>query len=175
MDGVDRCLHAFGNLLHIDIGGGCRSRVPKHTLHILYCALLLCERRNRSPDDPECQLRQLQILRQLVQHPFPVVAQLLAVLERLQSMFGVGRRDAHISRTGGRLIAVGLMAWMEISAMIVFLGVTWNVENTLSVGPRYRSTSNLTCAHCMCYFLPKTSLSSEVVCAAGSVRICFSS
>jgi len=101
MDGVDRCLHTFGDLLHIDIGGGCRSRVPKHTLPILYCALLLCERRNRSPDDPECQLWQSQVFRQFVTNPLPVVAQLLAVLERLQSMFGVGRRGAHISRTGG--------------------------------------------------------------------------
>jgi hypothetical protein len=62
VDGVERCLHAFGNLLHVDIGGGCRSGVPKHTLHILDGALLLRERGYRSLDDLECQPRQLQIL-----------------------------------------------------------------------------------------------------------------
>ena len=58
MDGVDRCLHAFGDLQHVDIGGGCRARVPEKTLHVLHCAFLLSERRNRSPDDLKRQLRQ---------------------------------------------------------------------------------------------------------------------
>jgi membrane protein len=32
--------------------------------------------------------------------------------------------------TGGLAAAIGLMVWMEFSAMIVFLGVAWNAENT---------------------------------------------
>jgi membrane protein len=31
---------------------------------------------------------------------------------------------------GGLAAAIGLMVWMEFSAMIVFLGVAWNAENT---------------------------------------------
>jgi membrane protein len=31
---------------------------------------------------------------------------------------------------GGLAAAIGLMAWMELSAMIVFLGVAWNAEST---------------------------------------------
>jgi uncharacterized BrkB/YihY/UPF0761 family membrane protein len=30
---------------------------------------------------------------------------------------------------GGLAAAIGLMAWMELSAMIVFLGAAWNAEN----------------------------------------------
>ena len=30
---------------------------------------------------------------------------------------------------GGLAAAIGLMAWMEISAMIVFLGAAWNAES----------------------------------------------
>jgi membrane protein len=31
---------------------------------------------------------------------------------------------------GGLAAAIGLMVWMEFSAMVVFLGVAWNAENT---------------------------------------------
>lgn len=31
---------------------------------------------------------------------------------------------------GGLAAAIGLMVWMEFSALIVFLGVAWNAENT---------------------------------------------
>ena len=30
---------------------------------------------------------------------------------------------------GGLAAAIGLMVWMELSAMIVFLGAAWNAEN----------------------------------------------
>ena len=30
---------------------------------------------------------------------------------------------------GGVAAAIGLMVWMEFSAMIVFLGAAWNAEN----------------------------------------------
>ena len=69
MDGVDRRLHALGNLLHVDIGGCCRSGVPENTLHILYRALLLSQRCDRSANHLKRQLRQSQVLRQLVEHP----------------------------------------------------------------------------------------------------------
>ena len=98
MDGVDRCLHAFGNLLHVDIGSGCRSGVPKHTLHILHCALLLSERRNRSPDDLKRQLRQSQVFRQFVQHSLPVVV-------RVQKSPGLIREDEGFRRRIGSLLS----------------------------------------------------------------------
>ena len=31
---------------------------------------------------------------------------------------------------GGLAAAIGLMVWMELSAIIVFLGVAWNAEST---------------------------------------------
>ena len=98
MDGVDRCLHAFGNLLHVDIGGGCRARVPKHTLHVLHCAFLLSERGNRSPDDLKRQLWQPQVFRQFVQHPLPVVV-------RVQKSSGLIREDEGIRRRVGSLLS----------------------------------------------------------------------
>jgi uncharacterized BrkB/YihY/UPF0761 family membrane protein len=30
---------------------------------------------------------------------------------------------------GGLAAAIGLMVWMEFSAMIVFVGAAWNAEN----------------------------------------------
>jgi uncharacterized BrkB/YihY/UPF0761 family membrane protein len=30
---------------------------------------------------------------------------------------------------GGLAAAIGLMAWMELSVLIVFLGAAWNTEN----------------------------------------------
>lgn len=40
------------------------------------------------------------------------------------------RKMQYDSVYGGLAAAIGLMVWMEISAMIVFFGVAWNAENT---------------------------------------------
>ena len=105
MDGVDRCLHAFGNLLHVDIGGGCRSGVPKHTLHVLHCALLLSQRSNRSPDNLERQLRQSQVFGQFVKNPLPVVVRVQKspglIREMKASGVGSGACCLHAA-SGGR-------------------------------------------------------------------------
>lgn len=52
----------------------------------------------------------------------------------LTLLFGVYVRKMQFGLVYGTLAAViGLMAWMEISAMIVFLGAAWNAENTPAV------------------------------------------
>jgi hypothetical protein len=86
MNGVDRRLHAFRNLLHVDIGTRCRSGVPENTLHVLHCALLLSQRCDRSANHLKRQLRQSQVLCQLVQYPLPVVV-------RIQKSPGLIRED----------------------------------------------------------------------------------
>ncbi len=46
-------------------------------------------------------------------------------------MFGVYVRKMQFGLIYGTLAAViGLMVWMELSAMIVFLGAAWNAEST---------------------------------------------
>ena len=46
-------------------------------------------------------------------------------------MFGIYVRKMQFGLTYGALAAViGLMVWMELSAMIVFLGAAWNAEST---------------------------------------------
>src|SRR5450755_614762 len=48
--------------------------MPEKSLNVLHCSLLLRQRRYRSPDNLEGQLRQFEVLRQFVQHPPAVVA-----------------------------------------------------------------------------------------------------
>src|ERR1035438_9360672 len=72
-DGVDRLLHALRNLLHVNVSCRCDAGVPEHALDVLYCPLLLRQRRNRAPDHLEGQLGQLKFLRQSAQNPIPVV------------------------------------------------------------------------------------------------------
>ena len=60
MDGIDRRLHAFGNLLHVDVGRRRGSGVPENTLHIFHRPLLLGQCRNGSANDLEGQLRQVE-------------------------------------------------------------------------------------------------------------------
>jgi membrane protein len=46
-------------------------------------------------------------------------------------LFGIYvQKMQHGSVYGGLAAAIGLMVWMELSAMIVFLGVAWNAEST---------------------------------------------
>ena len=46
-------------------------------------------------------------------------------------LFGIYvQRMQYGSVYGGLAAAIGLMVWMELSAMIVFLGVAWNAEST---------------------------------------------
>ena len=50
-------------------------------------------------------------------------------------VFGVYVRKMQLGLVYGALAAViGLMAWMEFSAMIVFLGAAWNAESAAQVG-----------------------------------------
>jgi membrane protein len=45
-------------------------------------------------------------------------------------LFGIYVRRVNYGLVfGGLAAAIGLMAWMELSAMIVFLGAAWNAEN----------------------------------------------
>jgi membrane protein len=45
-------------------------------------------------------------------------------------LFGVYVRKTNYGLVfGGLAAAIGLMAWMELSAMIVFLGAAWNAES----------------------------------------------
>jgi membrane protein len=54
----------------------------------------------------------------------------------LTLLFGVYVRRMQFGLVYGALAAViGLMAWMELSAMIVFLGAAWNAEGTSTVRP----------------------------------------
>jgi membrane protein len=53
----------------------------------------------------------------------------------LTSMFGVYVRKMQFGLVYSSLAAViGLLAWMDFSAMIVFFGAAWNAENTLGCG-----------------------------------------
>jgi len=53
----------------------------------------------------------------------------------ITSMFGVYLQKMQFGLVYGTLAAViGLMAWMELSTMIVFLGAAWNAEGTLAGG-----------------------------------------
>jgi hypothetical protein len=76
--------------LHIDIRGGGQPRVAHHPLDVFDVAFVLGQRRNRAANDLEGQLRQFQLLRQLVQHPFAVVARIdePAVASRKNEPFG---------------------------------------------------------------------------------------
>ena len=72
---VDRfggCLHAFRNLLHVDIGRRGQPRVPQQSLDILGRSFLLTKRGSRSPDHLKVQLRQVHFLPKLL-HPLPVI------------------------------------------------------------------------------------------------------
>ena len=52
----------------------------------------------------------------------------------LTLLFGVYVRKMQFGLVYGALAAViGLMAWMELSAMVVFLGAAWNAEGTSKV------------------------------------------
>ena len=73
VDRVDRRLHACGNLLHIDVRRRRSSRVPHDALYILYRALLLSQRRDRSANDLEGELRQVEITSEFVKHPLAIV------------------------------------------------------------------------------------------------------
>jgi uncharacterized BrkB/YihY/UPF0761 family membrane protein len=45
-------------------------------------------------------------------------------------LFGIYLRKMNYGLVfGGLAAAIGLMAWMELSAMIVFLGAAWNAES----------------------------------------------
>ena len=47
----------------------------------------------------------------------------------VNSLFGIYVRKMHYSLVyGGLAAAIGLMAWMQLSAVIVFLGAAWNAE-----------------------------------------------
>ena len=47
----------------------------------------------------------------------------------VNSLFGVYVRKMQYSLVyGGLAAAIGLMVWMELSAVIVFLGAAWNAE-----------------------------------------------
>jgi len=73
MDGVDRRPHAFGNLLHVDVGRCRRSGVPENTLHIFHRPLLLGQCRNGSANDLEGQLRQVEIASKFMKHSLAIV------------------------------------------------------------------------------------------------------
>ena len=46
-------------------------------------------------------------------------------------LFGIYVQKMHYDPVyGGLAAAIGLMAWMDLSATIVFLGVAWNAEST---------------------------------------------
>jgi membrane protein len=48
----------------------------------------------------------------------------------VNSLFGIYVRKTHYGPVyGGLAAAIGLMAWMEISAMLVFVGAAWNSES----------------------------------------------
>ena len=68
MDGVDGRLNARWNLLHVDIRGRSRARVPHDTLNVFDRPLLLCEGCNRSADNLERQLGQLEFTSDLVKN-----------------------------------------------------------------------------------------------------------
>jgi len=70
-DGVDDLLHAFRNLLHINVSCRCDAGVPEHALDVLHRPLLLRQRRNRAPDHLEGQHWQLKFQGQPVQNPLP--------------------------------------------------------------------------------------------------------
>jgi len=48
----------------------------------------------------------------------------------VNSLFGIYVRKTHYGPVyGGLAAAIGLMAWMQISAMLVFVGAAWNAES----------------------------------------------
>jgi membrane protein len=48
----------------------------------------------------------------------------------VNSLFGIYVRRIQFGPVyGGLAAAIGLMAWMEISAMLVFVGAAWNSES----------------------------------------------
>ena len=50
----------------------------------------------------------------------------------VNSLFGIYVRKIQFGPVyGGLAAAIGLMAWMEISAMLVFVGAAWNSENAI--------------------------------------------
>jgi membrane protein len=49
-------------------------------------------------------------------------------------LFGIYVRKMHYGPVyGGLAAAIGLMVWMEYSAMIVFIGAAWNAESAAGV------------------------------------------
>ena len=47
---------------------------------------------------------------------------------------------------GGLAAAIGLMVWMEFSAMLIFLGAAWNAESAVQVGIGARARHEAPCA-----------------------------
>ena len=73
IDRIQRLLHAFVDLLQIDIGRGVGFRVSQYALHVFDAALVLGQRRNREAQYLEVQLPQSQLLAQLFQHTGTIV------------------------------------------------------------------------------------------------------
>ena len=57
----------------------------------------------------------------------------------LNLLFGIYvRKTQHGPVYGGLAAAIGLMVWMEFSAMLVFLGAAWNAENAARIPRTFR-------------------------------------
>lgn len=50
---------------------------------------------------------------------------------------------------GGLAAAIGLMVWMEFSAMLIFLGAAWNAESAAPVGIEARAEEKAPCARAL--------------------------
>ena len=65
----------------------------------------------------------------------------------LNLVFGVYVRKTQYGPIyGGLAAAIGLMVWMEFSAMLIFLGAAWNAESAALVGAGDRARKKVPCA-----------------------------
>jgi membrane protein len=65
----------------------------------------------------------------------------------LNLVFGIYVRKTQYGPIyGGLAAAVGLMVWMEFSAILIFLGAAWNAESAAQVGADGRARKKVSCA-----------------------------
>jgi uncharacterized BrkB/YihY/UPF0761 family membrane protein len=64
----------------------------------------------------------------------------------LNLVFGVYVRKTQYGPIyGGLAAAIGLMVWMEFSAILIFLGAAWNAESAAQVAADHRARKKAPC------------------------------